>query len=62
MKQKMMNIKQKRRRMFSQIYSTVMNLLFTNTIILQTSFTTEQKELNEFKTNLELFYKETIGI
>ena len=39
-----------------------MNLLFTNTIILQTSFTTEQKELNEFKTNLELFYKETIGI
>ena len=52
--------------MLSHIYTTVVNLLFTNITISKKftndSFTTKQKNLNEFETNLVLFYKETIVI
>ena len=47
--------------MLSQIYYTVLNLLFTYSMIIKTFLIILflQNDLNQSKTNLELFYKET---
>ena len=67
-KMKRMKVKRfiKTESMLNQIYTTVVNLLFTNTRILKNlleiPLLQKKKDLFDFKTNLVLFYKETIGI
>ena len=52
--------------MLNQIYSTVLNLLFYKYHDIKKyfdySFSSNRKDSNQLKTNLELFYKETTEI
>ena len=60
---KKLSVKRKKCIMLHQFYNNFTFFKYHNTIKFpKASFTTKHRDLNEFKTNSEIFYKKTIGI